>query len=381
MQKYECQGMNIILDHQIFTQQTYGGISRYFVRLAQCLIALGEQVDVVAPIHRNHYLNDLPTALVHGLGLQMFPPKTGRLALLANHQLSKLMLSRLDTDILHETYYSAKPVSVAAKGRIITVHDMIHEKYAGDFSPHDPATKYKRQTVERADHVICISHSTKNDLCALFDVPDHKVSVVHHGFERFATRAGNDCRSIEVARPFLLYVGSRRGYKNFESTLRALALSPALKNAFDLVAFGGGAFTTAEKELISRLGFGPYAVSQLGGDDLVLGQLYSKAHALIYPSAYEGFGLPPLEAMAHDCPVITSNSSSMPEVVGDAGVYFDPLDIEAQAQAITSVVFDEHRRSTLIEAGRNRLPLFSWERCALETQAVYKKVLMDKGVR
>jgi glycosyltransferase involved in cell wall biosynthesis len=71
----------------------------------------------------------------------------------------------------------------------------------------------------------------------------------------------------------------------------------------------------------------------------------------------------------------------MPEVVGDAGVYFDPLDIEAQAQAITSVVFDEHRRSTLIEAGRNRLPLFSWERCALETRAVYKKVLMDKGVR
>ncbi len=372
--------MKIVFDHQIFTQQSYGGISRYFIRLAQSLTTLGEQINVVAPIHRNRYLEDLPIGLVRGVGLQKFPPKTGRLALLANHHLSRLKLSSLDADILHETYYSAKPVRTSARGRIITVHDMIHERYAADFSPHDPAMKYKRQTVERADHVICISHSTKNDLCELFDVPDYKVSVVHHGFERFDTLANNNgSLPTKVARPFLLYIGSRGGYKNFESTLRALSLSPALKNTLDLIAFGGGAFTTDEKELISKLGFGPHAVSQLGGNDLVLGQLYSRAHAFVYPSTYEGFGLPLLEAMAHDCPVITSNSSSMPEVVGDAGVYFDPLDIEAQAEAITSVVFDEQRRSTLIAAGRKRLSLFSWERCAHETQAVYKKVLLDKG--
>ena len=82
--------------------------------------------------------------------------------------------------------------------------------------------------------------------------------------------------------------------------------------------------------------------------------------------------------MAHDCPVVTSNSSSMPEVVGNAGAYFDPLDIEAQAHAIQSVVFDEQRRSQLIEFGHQRLPLFSWDRCANKTQAVYQKVLATK---
>jgi len=154
-----------------------------------------------------------------------------------------------------------------------------------------------------------------------------------------------------------------------------VAARPALRNAFDVIAFGGDTFNAAEQALIAKLGFAPQSVRQVGGDDAVLGSLYAQARAFIYPSMYEGFGLPPLEAMAHDCPVVTSNSSSMPEVVGNAGEYFDPMDIEAQAEAICSVVFDEQRRSELIELGRQRLHLFSWERCALETQAVYQKVL------
>jgi glycosyltransferase involved in cell wall biosynthesis len=370
--------MKIVFDHQTFTQQSYGGISRYFVRLAQGLLELGEQIDVVAPLHRNRYLKDLPCTSVHGVELKRFPPRTGRLAMLVNHYLSKLKVPGLAADILHETYYSGKPVSTAAKGRVISVYDMIHEKYPTNFSLHDPARKYKRLAVGSADHVICISHSTKNDLCALFDVPEHKVSVVHLGFEKFAGQPGGAEPLYETVRPFLLYVGSRGGYKNFERMLQAIALKPTLKNAFDVVAFGGGAFTAAEQAFIAQLGFGPNTVRQVGGGDDVLGRLYAKARAFVYPSVYEGFGLPPLEAMAHDCPVVTSNSSSMPEVVGDAGAYFDPLDIDAQGHAIASVVFDEQRRSDLISAGRHRLLMFSWKRCAYETQAVYKKVLAAK---
>lgn len=146
------------------------------------------------------------------------------------------------------------------------------------------------------------------------------------------------------------------------------------------MAFGGGAFNADELALISTLGFAPQAVRQVGGGDEVLGSLYADAAAFVYPSVYEGFGLPPLEAMAHNCPVVTSNSSSMPEVVGYAGEYFDPLDVEAQSDAICKVVFDAQRRSQLIELGGQRLPMFSWDRCALETQAVYQQVLLDKGV-
>lgn len=373
--------MRIVFDHQIFTYQSYGGISRYFVRLAQGLIALGDQIDIVAPIHRNRYLKDLPENVVQGLDFERFPPKTGRLAMLANHYLSQLSLRSNSPDILHETYYSPKVVSRAAKGRVITVYDMIHEKYPDDFSSTDATTQYKRLALARADHVISISHSTKKDLCELFGFPEHKVSVVHLGFEKFESKPSLVSGGVHRQRPYLLYVGSRGGYKNFERMLKAVASKSELLNEFDVVAFGGGAFNETEKSLISRLGFDAMAVQQIGGDDELLGELYSKARAFVYPSVYEGFGLPPLEAMAHDCPVVTSNSSSMPEVVGQAGEYFDPLDVEAQAEAICRVVFDEQRRSALIEAGRERLPMFSWERCAQETQAVYQKVLADKEFR
>jgi glycosyltransferase involved in cell wall biosynthesis len=371
--------MKILFDHQIFTQQSYGGISRYFVRLAQSLLALGNQIDVVAPLHCNRYLKDLPKPHVHGIELYRFPPRTGHLSMMVNHYLSKFISHSYSSEILHETYYSAKPVFPSAKGRILTVYDMIHEKYNANFSHKDPAIKYKRMAVERADHIICISNSTKRDLCQLFDIPNHQVSVVHLAYEKFEAHPVDAARPNEV-RPFLLFVGSRWGYKNFERFLRAVALSPALKMEFDVVAFGGGEFNSTELALIEELRFGPHQVRQVGGNDAVLGHLYAQARAFVYPSVYEGFGLPPLEAMAQDCPVISSNSSSMPEVVGDAGAYFDPLDIEAQAQAISSVVFDDQRRQALIAAGRKRLSLFSWQRCALETQAVYQKVLLTKEI-
>ena len=370
--------MKIIYDYQTFTLQSYGGISRYFVRLVQGLMALGQQIDVVAPIHRNRYLQDLPKSMVHGVEFEWFPPKTSRLALLANHHLSKFKLSKLPADILHETYYSAKPVSAEVKGRVITVYDMIHEKYPSNFSFIDRTSKNKRLAVDRADHIICISESTKNDLCSMFDVREDHVTVVHLGFEKFKSQFTVFKKPNGAVRPFLLYVGSRGGYKNFEGMLKAVSSSPTLKSTFDVVAFGGGRFNGAEQAMISQLGFGTESVRQVGGGDDLLGLLYAQARAFVYPSVYEGFGLPPLEAMAHDCPVVTSNSSSMPEVVGDAGAYFDPIDIEAQAQAIESVVFDELRRSQLIAAGRQRLPLFSWDRCASETQAVYQKVLASR---
>lgn len=371
--------MKILFDHQIFTHQSYGGISRYFVRLAQGLLTLGNQINVVAPFHCNRYLKDLPQTHVHGIELDRFPPRTGHLPMMTNHYLSKLISHSYSSEILHETYYSAKPVSPFVKGRVITVYDMIHEKYAAKFPPKDPAIKYKRMAVERADHIICISNSTKRDLCELFGISDLRVSVVHLAYEKFEAQP-IDVEQPNELRPFLLFVGSRWGYKNFERFLRAVALSPALKTGFDVVAFGGGAFTPTEQALIQELRFGPNQLHQVGGNDAVLGRLYAQARAFVYPSVYEGFGLPPLEAMAQDCPVISSNSSSMPEVVGDAGAYFDPLDIEAQAQAISSVVFDDQRRNALIAAGRKRLSLFSWERCALETQAVYQKVLLTKGI-
>ncbi len=178
-----------------------------------------------------------------------------------------------------------------------------------------------------------------------------------------------------MKRPYLLYVGRRNGYKNFAATLKAVASRPALQDSFDIVAFGGGPFDPHEKSMIGSLGFDPNSVRQIEGDDQVLGAFYSDATALVYPSLYEGFGLPTLEAMAHNCPVVTSNTSSMPEVVGPAGEYFDPTDIDAQAEAINRAVFDSERREKLISKGKRRLDQFSWLQCATKTCEVYRALL------
>jgi len=172
-------------------------------------------------------------------------------------------------------------------------------------------------------------------------------------------------------RPFLLYVGLRDGYKNFKRLLRAIASSPQIMKEFDLLAFGGGAFNTAEQDLIKGLGFGVGQVKQLSGGDTVLNSLYKNAAALVYPSTYEGFGLPPLEAMSHQCPVISSDTSSMPEIIAEAGQYFDPHSIESMTCAIEAVVLSTSRTQELIKLGSARQKLFTWERCAQETLSVY----------
>lgn len=115
------------------------------------------------------------------------------------------------------------------------------------------------------------------------------------------------------------------------------------------------------------------------GDDYILTTLFREASTFVYPSLYEGFGLPPLESIAHDCPLVTSNNSSMPEFVSLAGEYFDPTDVESISNAISKVVFDELRRNELINEGRKRLFQFSWNSCALETRGVYRKVILSKG--
>lgn len=366
--------MRIAYDHQIFTLQTYGGISRYFTQLAQELSSLGEKINILAPIYRNSYLRHLSGDMVRGVAWMEFPPNSTRMIAMINRGISRVQSEILKSDILHETYYSEYALRGPFKCRILTVYDMIHEKFATDGAARDNTSRLKRLAVARADHIICISNSTKNDLCNIFGVHPKKVAVVHLGFDRFVEKS-LDKRDENSSKPYILYVGARGGYKNFERFLRAISSKVTLKNTFDIIAFGGGAFTSSEHELINTLEFNQISVRQINGKDQDLGRLYTAASAFVYPSLYEGFGLPPLEAMAHGCPVVVSNTSSMPEVVGLAGEFFDPLDVDAQAQAICNVVFDSERRDNLIIQGKKRLEQFSWRRCALETRQIYSTLL------
>ncbi len=367
--------MKIAFDPQIFGWQEYGGISRYAFELASALHHSGRhEVAIFCPLSVNRYLEHSPEGLLRGGRRVPTFPRSGRVYRTLNSWLAGLAMRRFKPDIVHETYYAGRGVSVPGARRILTVYDMIHERFPENFSPADPTRREKSLAVARADHVICISEQTRQDLIEFLRVPHEKTSVVHLGF---ALKTGEQPieRVAPRQRPYILFVGSRGGYKNFDGLLKAFAASPVLRNDMQLVCFGGGGFRPAELQNIANLGLDGAAVTQVSGDDHLLAHHYRHARAFVYPSRYEGFGIPPLEAMSFDCPVACSNVSSIPEVVGDAAELFDPDSPDSMAMALERVTFDEPRRQALVAQGRERLKRFSWTACAEATQDVYQGAL------
>jgi glycosyltransferase involved in cell wall biosynthesis len=228
--------------------------------------------------------------------------------------------------------------------------------------------------------MICISESTRRDLLATYDIPEERVSVTHLGFDPLGPLLTGESSSDFKARvlgadvPYLLYVGSRVSYKNFRGLLDAYAASAPLRKNFYFLCFGGGDFTGAERAAISKAGV-EGRVRCLGGSDAVLAACYAHASLFVCPSLYEGFGIPVLEAMSLECPVACSNSSSLPEVAGDAARLFDPLDRDSIRNALESVLDSPSTATALKERGRIRSRLFSWRSCAEKTLGIYRRVI------
>ncbi len=359
--------LKIAFDHQIFAQQRYGGISRYFVRLAGELAAAGCAVRLAAPFHINAYVGELPADLV--IGRAVAPSRWGGRAMrLANAALVGPLLAGIGPDIVHETYYAARGHTPRRARTVLTVYDMIHEKFPGSFPASDPTAALKAAAVARADHVLCISESTRRDLNAIHPGAAAKSSVTLLGFDP-APRTG----TTAAGRPYLLFVGQRGGYKNFTGLLDAYAASPALRRDFDLLAAGGGAFLPGEGAAIAAHGL-TTQVRQQPVDDRALQACYAGATVFIYPSLYEGFGIPPLEAMAAGTPVVAIDAGSVPEICADAAAYAPPGDTGALMAAIETVALDTGEAARLVTAGTERLRRFSWARCAADTAAVYRSL-------
>jgi glycosyltransferase involved in cell wall biosynthesis len=362
--------MRVAYDHQTFAWQEYGGISRYFFEVARRMHEFdGYDVSILSPLYANNYLKNNHSLKVWGKYVKRFP-KPRRFVQMFNAGLVQWKLHRDPPDVVHETYYSKRKLAPAKTKIVISVFDMIHEKFPQFFANNDKTNRLKKAAIQRADHIICISENTRSDLIDILGVGRDRTSVIHLAHTLSQGIEGSVQRITD--RPYVAYVGERAGYKNFDGLIRAFGMSEFLRNNFSIICFGGGGFTSPEREEMARARLSMDRMIQVSGNDEVLKTVYRGAEALVYPSLYEGFGLPPLEAMSADCPVVSSRTSSLPEVCGDAAEYFDPYQPQSIADSIERAVASASRRQDLISRGRLQIGKFSWDTCAKQTAAIYE---------
>jgi glycosyltransferase involved in cell wall biosynthesis len=364
--------LKVYFDGQIFIDQVTGGISRYYANLASELND-SESVTarVIAPLYRNEHLADQQRASIMGLKLPAHW-RAGRVCWATLRVASPIISALGRPDIAHETYFPVKPYLTTARRRVTTVYDMIHELYF----PGSMTSERKKNALTRCDHVLCISKNTQKDLCELFDFPIERTSVTYLSYMDFSACKGSLHPSVlQDKKPYFLHVGQRSFYKNFPLLVRAFASSAYLRNNFRIVCFGGAEMTDAERSYALDLGLSDEHITHMKGGDDLLGSVYAHATAFVYPSLYEGFGIPPLEAMSVGCPVLSSNRSSLPEVVGNAGILFDPEDHESLRVAMEQVADSESLRNDFASKGYLQCRQFTWKQCAADTLQAYQRLL------
>jgi len=268
---------------------------------------------------------------------------------------------------------------------VVTIHDLT----AFLFPRLHPTVRicwaqWFRRRMIAADHILTVSRHSKQDIVEYFHVPAEKVTVTHLGCclpmeaTREPEREERFLASRQIRQPFLLSVGTQEPRKNINRLLAAYARfsRQGAGREMSLVLAGGKGWLTDDLDRqISHYGLGDSVVVTGFVNDWQLSVLYRRALAFVYPSLYEGFGLPPLEAMAHGTPVIVSNTSSLPEVVGSAGILIDPHSTEELAAALSLVAESASLREELSRKSRVQAAGFSWERCAAQTMDVYRKVM------
>jgi glycosyltransferase involved in cell wall biosynthesis len=371
--------MKILYDHQIFEIQKIGGISRYFVEL----IKYNPMADLSLYLSDNVYLQEeyfekykiLTSKKDYDNFILPFNFKgKGRLYRYynmiwpkANQTTSIKKIKKSNFDLFHPTYYDPYFLPyLKNKPYILTVHDMINEIFPQYYPEDKDIIPNKQLLISQANAINANSEHTKKDIIRFFPDLAEKINVVYHAFS-FPLLTDNIKREN-----YILFTGGRWSYKNFSTFTQAIA--PLLVK-YDLhFVCTGHPFNKEEKELLDNLHITDRTISKFASDKELV-EIYTKALAFVFPSLYEGFGIPVLEAFASQCPAILSNASSLPEIGGDAAVYFDPYSIADMRNQIERVICSPSMQNEMIKKGIEQSKKFSWDKCARETTEVYKSLV------
>jgi len=357
--------MKILYDHQAF-MQIIGGVSRSYVELIPHLNT-DVEYEIALKYSRNIYIKDLLPTIKYPFANFSIPFKR-RIIKRINFDNSIERLINSDYDLFHSTFDDAYFLPYLKTPFVITVHDLIPE--------HDPDNwsklwlESRKEVFNKASQIVAVSQHTKNDLLYFYpEICESNVTVIHHGYSiPLQSNHGDNAYG-----DYILYVGSRGGYKNFNRFIEAI--TPILKNNKGLrLLCTGSVLTKVEQIFLTGLGVFDRVIAKQF-DDQTLRVLYVNALVFVFPSLIEGFGIPILEAWGNHCPVALSNRSCFPEIAANAAIYFDPEDTSSIYNAITNILESPSLRDEIVTNGNERLKLFDWKGSAEKLTQVYLKAV------
>lgn len=363
--------MKVFIDHQKFTTQKYGGISRYFANIIEGIKQSDSITYQLGVLHaKNHYIKNEPLALKGALSDKILS-RSEKADYLLNQYYCERLLGKSEFDVFHPTYYDPYFFKQLKKPLVVTIHDLTYERLPEYFWAKDPLTYQKRLNIERADAIIAISNTTRNDLLHFFDVDPAKVSVIYHGIDietplQFAPIAN-------LPERYVLFVGDRSGYKNFYLFMNAIKPLLLSDPGLQVILTGGGRIEIADEEFLKRLALTD-RVRHINATDEQLNSLYQNAQLFVYPSLYEGFGLPILEAYKAGCPILLSDTECFREVADDAAVFFKATDQDDLTSKLSSTLANTELRADLVKRGTKRLADFPLKKSIDATLDVYKSL-------
>ena len=355
------------------------GIGTYIRNLLRHLARLDSRTEYVVLCSDE----DLGFAGELGENFRAVPERSGAYSVREQFAVP-LDLRREGADLFHAPHYVLPPLTPCRS--VVTIHDCIHLRFP-QYLPHRLGYAYARSALwvaaHRSAHVFTVSEASKRDILDYFRVPESKISVIYNAIdERFHEQPPAD--EVERVReryqlndPFVLYAGNIKPHKNLERLIEAFYILrredlehvKLLIIGDEITKYAGLRRAVHRYKLHKHVRFFGFV------PDATLAILYRLASVFVFPSLYEGFGLPPLEAMASGTPVITSNVSSLPEVVGDAAILIDPYQPEAIAGAMRRVLTDDRLRDDMRERGLARAREFSWDRSVTRVREIYETVL------
>jgi glycosyltransferase involved in cell wall biosynthesis len=269
-------------------------------------------------------------------------------------------------EVFHPTYYGDYFLAdLKATPMVVTIHDMVHEIFPEHFSLGDSVRDFKSIQLKRANKIIAVSSATKRDLVDFYGTDPDRIQVVYHA-------TSLPCGQLNAGTPwerYALYTGNRSGYKNFYFFLQVFAEFLRQDSQLGLVCTGPP-LSASELALLERLGIGG-KVEHRFADDALMTALYSHAEFFVFPSLYEGFGIPVLEAFSCGCPALLSATPALREIGSDAANYFDPKSPSGLRAALQKLIASRSLREELSQRGLVRSRDFSWAKTAEQTGAVY----------